>query len=162
MNIDAVTLVAALGGGAGISAVIQATTTVVKLVRRGVSVREGKRRVDIVQQRDEALAAAARERERADEQQERADAEQRRADWAEANRQVAVQNEQRAREHAAELRVRLLEDAGLSRTELPAWPDMERTIPRDQFDRLRRTIADRNHPPAGSAGSTSAMPTEGH
>jgi uncharacterized protein (DUF3084 family) len=138
MNIDAVTLVAALGGGAGISAVIQATTTVVKLIRRGVSVREGKRRVDIVQQRDEAIEAARRERERADEQQTRADREQARADWAEANRQVAVANEQRAREHAADLRVRLIE-AGRPRDQIPEWPDMDHTIPRAEFDRLRKT-----------------------
>ncbi|PZE89930.1 hypothetical protein [Curtobacterium sp. MCBD17_008] len=142
MNIDAVTLVAALGGGAGISAVIQATTTVIRLVRRGVSVREGKRRVDIVQQRDEALQAAHKERERADAQQARADAEQQRADWADANRQIAVENEQRAREHAADLRVRLIE-AGQSRDRLPEWPDMDRTIPRAEFDRLRK-----NTPPA--------------
>lgn len=134
MNIDAVTLVAALGGGAGISAVIQATTTVVKLVRRGVSVREGKRRVDIVQQRDEALEDARRE-------QARADREQARADWAEENRQIAVANEQRAREHAADLRVRLIE-AGQARDQLPEWPDMDHTIPRAEFDRLRK-----NHRP---------------
>lgn len=146
MTIDAVTLVAALGGGAGISAVIQATTTVVKLIRRGVSVREGKRRVDIVQQRDEALEAARKERDRADEQQARADREQTRADWAETNRQIAVENEQRAREHAAELRVQLVEQAGLAREQLPAWPDMERTIPRAEFERLRR-----NNPPATPA-----------
>jgi hypothetical protein len=138
MNFDAVTAVAALGGGAGVLALAQALVTVVRLIRRGVSVREGKRRVDIVQQRDEALQAAHRERQRADEQQDRADSEQRRADWAEANRQVAVQNEQRAREHAADLRVQLIE-AGRPRDQIPEWPDMDRTIPRAEFDRLRKT-----------------------
>jgi hypothetical protein len=134
MNFDAVTAVAALGGGAGVLALAQALVTVVRLIRRGVSVREGKRRVDIVQQRDEALQAAHRERERADEQQDRADAEQRRADWADANRLIAVQNEQRAREHAADLRVRLIE-AGLPRDSLPEWPDMDATIPWAAFRR---------------------------
>lgn len=138
MSTDLTSLVAAFGGGAGLVAVGRSLLTVIRLVRKGVSVREGKRRVDIVQQRDEALAVAARERERADEQQKRAYDEQRRADWAEANRQVAVENEQRAREHAAALRVQLIEQAGLAREQLPAWPDMERTIPREEFNRLRR------------------------
>jgi hypothetical protein len=137
MTWDIVPSLAAVGGGAGVLALAQAIVTVVRLIRRGVSVREGKRRVDIVQQRDEALQATHRERERADEQQARADVEQRRADWAEANRQVAVQNEQRAREHAADLRVRLIE-AGQPRERIPEWPDMDRTIPRAEFERLRR------------------------
>ncbi|MBF4603774.1 hypothetical protein [Curtobacterium sp. VKM Ac-2884] len=146
MTTDLTSLVAAFGGGAGLVAVGRSLLTVIRLVRKGVSVREGKRRVDIVQQRDEALEAARRERERADEQQHRADIEQARADWAETNRQVAVENEQRAREHAAELRVQLVEQAGLARDQLPAWPDMERTIPRAEFDRLRK-----NNPPANPA-----------
>jgi len=136
MDWDLVPITAAVGGGAGILALAQAFVTVSRLVRQGVSVREGKRRVDIVQQRDEALEQARRER-------ERADAEQARADWADANRQIAVANEQRAREHAAELRVQLVERAGLGRDELPTWPDMDRTIPRAEFDRLRRS-----NPPA--------------
>lgn len=123
-QIDPIVLLAALGGGAGISAVLQATGTVIAKIKRGVSPREGKRRVDIVQQRDEALA--------------RLDRAQERADWADANRQIAVSNEQRAREHAAELRVQLIAAAGISRDELPEWPDMDRTIPRDEFHRLRR------------------------
>lgn len=122
-QIDPIVLLAALGGGAGVSAVIQATGTVIAKLRRGVSPREGKRRVDIVQQRDEAFA--------------RLDQANERADWADANRQVAVTNEQRAREHAAELRVQLIAAAGISRDELPDWPDMDRTIPRDEFRRLR-------------------------
>ncbi|WP_242089275.1 hypothetical protein [Curtobacterium sp. DN_7.5] len=140
MNWDIVPSLAAVGGGAGVLALAQAIVTVVRLVRQGVSVREGKRRVDIVQQRDEALAAAIRERDRADEQQRRADVEQARADWAETNRQIAVENEQRAREHAADLRVRLIE-AGQAREDLPDWPDMDRTIPRAEFDRMRRQQA---------------------
>ena len=152
---DPVVLIAALGGGAGIGSALRALAVVIGKLRAGVSPREGKRRVDIVQQRDEALSDLNDER-------DRASFEQARADWAEQNRQIAVGNEQRAREHAAALRVQLIEQAGLSREQLPAWPDMERTIPRDQFDRLRRRIADRNSPPAGTAGSTSASPTEGH
>lgn len=123
-QIDPIVLLAALGGGAGVSAVLQATGTVIAKIRRGVSPREGKRRVDIVQQRDEALV--------------RLDQVTERADWADANRLVAVANEQRAREHAAELRVRLIAAAGISRDQLPDWPDMDRTIPREEFHRLRR------------------------
>ncbi|PCN47021.1 hypothetical protein Csp2054_14355 [Curtobacterium sp. 'Ferrero'] len=128
---DPVVLIAALGGGVGIGHVIRALATVLQKLRAGVSPREGKRRIDIVQQRDEALA-------RLDKERMRASAEQARADWADANRQVAVENEQRAREHAAALRVQLIEQAGLTREELPAWPEMERTIPREQFLRVRR------------------------
>jgi hypothetical protein len=123
-QIDPIVLLAALGGGAGVSAVLQATGTVIAKIRRGVSPREGKRRVDIVQQRDEALL--------------RLDQATERADWADANRLVAVANEQRAREHAAELRVQLIAAAGISRDELPDWPDMHRTNPREEFHRLRR------------------------
>lgn len=123
-QIDPIVLLAALGGGAGVSAVIQATGTVIAKIRRGVSPREGKRRVDIVQQRDEALTRLDRANER--------------ADWADANRQIAVANEQRAREHAAELRVQLIAAASISRDELPEWPEMDATIPREEFERLRR------------------------
>lgn len=124
-QIDPIVLLATLGGGAGLSAVITSLGTVIAKVRRGVSPREGKRRVDIVQQRDEALARLGQANER--------------AEWADANRQVAVNNEQRAREHAAELRVKLIAAAGISRDELPDWPDMDRTIPREEFRRLRST-----------------------
>jgi len=122
-QIDPIVLLATLGGGAGLSAVITSLGTVIAKVRRGVSPREGKRRIDIVQQRDEALA--------------RLDQANERADWADANRQVAVTNEQRAREHAAELRVQLIAAAGIARDDLPDWPDMDHTIPRDEFRRLR-------------------------
>lgn len=124
-QIDPIVLLATLGGGAGLSAVITSLGTVIAKVRRGVSPREGKRRIDIVQQRDEALARLEQANER--------------ADWADANRQVAVSNEQRAREHAAELRVKLIAAAGISRDELPDWPDMDRTIPRDEFRQLRNS-----------------------
>ncbi|OII10540.1 hypothetical protein BIU97_10455 [Curtobacterium sp. MCBA15_009] len=123
-QIDPIVLLATLGGGAGLSAVITSLGTVIAKIRRGVSPREGKRRVDIVQQRDEALARLEQANER--------------ADWADANRQVAVNNEQRAREHAAELRVQLISAAGITRDELPDWPDMDHTIPRDEFRQLRR------------------------
>lgn len=135
---DLVVLIAALGGGAGIGAALRAVAVVIGKLRAGVSPREGKRRVDIVQQRDEALRDLTRERDRADEQQHRADEAQARADWADENRQRAIANEQRAKEHAGELRVLLLERGGLSREELPDWPDMDRTIPRAEFNRLRR------------------------
>jgi hypothetical protein len=135
---DPVVLIAALGGGAGIGSALRAVAVVIGKLRAGVSPREGKRRVDIVQQRDEALRDLTRERDRADEQQARADLAQARADWADENRQRAVANEQRAKEHAGELRVLLLERGGLAREDLPEWPDMDRTIPRAEFDRLRR------------------------
>lgn len=135
---DPVVLIAALGGGAGIGSALRAVAVVIGKLRAGVSPREGKRRVDIVQQRDEALRDLTRERDRADEQQARADVAQARADWADENRQRVIANEQRAKEHAGELRVLLLERGGLAREELPDWPDMDRTIPWAEFQRLRR------------------------
>ncbi|ROS62215.1 hypothetical protein EDF38_1318 [Frigoribacterium sp. PhB160] len=52
------TLLVALGGGAGISLMLREIISVLATVRSGVSAREGKRRTDIVQQRDEAILRA--------------------------------------------------------------------------------------------------------
>lgn len=122
----------ALGGGAGIAAGINALVTVVKAVKSGVSAREGKRKTDIIQQRDEAMLEGDRQRKRAAAFEARSDAAVIRADWAEQNMTVARHNEQRAREHAAELRLLLMEprDRPFTRAELPSWPSMDETIPR--------------------------------
>jgi len=53
------TTVTALGGGAGIALLLRELLSVVAALRNGVSAREGKRKADIVQQRDEALERAA-------------------------------------------------------------------------------------------------------
>jgi len=62
------TLLVALGGGAGVALMLREFISVFATLRNGVSAREGKRRTDIVQQRDEALEAAALANERADDE----------------------------------------------------------------------------------------------
>lgn len=133
---EALPIIIALGGGAGMGAGLKALVDTVLAVRAGVSAREGKRKADIVQQRDEALEEAKAERLRANTEQARADVELRRADWAESNMKVARDNEQRAREHAAELRLLLMEKGGMLRDELPHWPVMEDTVTRAQLNQL--------------------------
>lgn len=49
------TLLVALGGGAGVALIIREVVSVVAALRQGVSAKEGKRKTDIVQQRDEAI-----------------------------------------------------------------------------------------------------------
>jgi hypothetical protein len=138
---DVVLLVTALGGAAGIGAGFRALATTFRLMRRGVSAREGKRKVDLVQQRDEALHQVRIERSRvakatesAERSAARADAEQTRAEWAEENRQISIENEQRSREHAADLRVQLVE-RGVRREDLPVWPHMEDPVSRAELNR---------------------------
>lgn len=138
---DVVLLITALGGAVGIGSGFRALVTTIQKLRQGVSAREGKRKVDIVQQRDEALVQLAIERDRtqvsadsAERSSARADAEITRADWSEENRQIAVENEQRAKEHAGDLRYRLV-DRGVSRDDLPKWPTMEEPIPRSELNR---------------------------
>jgi hypothetical protein len=50
--------IVALGGGAGVALVVREIVNVVTLVRKGVSATEGKRKNDIVAQRDTALQEA--------------------------------------------------------------------------------------------------------
>lgn len=129
--------IVALGGGTGIGAGITALINTIRAIRSGVSAREGKRRADIVQQRDEALLEADRQRERAQSFERRGDDAIARADWAEQNAVIAKRNEQRAREHAAELRLLLMEEQrALRRDELPKWPKMEDTVPRSELIRM--------------------------
>lgn len=54
------TTMTALGGGAGIALLLRELISVVAALRNGVSAREGKRKADIVQQRDEALERATK------------------------------------------------------------------------------------------------------
>lgn len=114
----AVPWIVALGGGAGIGAGVKALIDVILLLRSGVKASEGRRKADIVLQRDEALRKAASAEARA----ERAE---RRAEIMARNAEVARRNETRAREHAAELRVLAIRELGKLRSEIPAWPDME-------------------------------------
>lgn len=131
--------VIALGGGTGLGAGLKALVDTIIALRAGVSAREGKRKADIVQQRDEALRDAVESDKRSDEERRRADAERARADWSEANMQIARANESRAREHAAEIRIQLMERGKMTRGELPPWPRMDEPIPRSQMYRRELT-----------------------
>lgn len=118
--------IVALGGGAGMAAGMKALVDTIAALRSGVSARESKRKGDLSKQRDAALEEARTERARANQEQAR-------ADWAEKNAGIAKANEQRAREHAAELRIKLIELALIPRDDLPAWPDMEEAVPRSKM-----------------------------
>lgn len=125
----AIPLLVALGGGAGIGAGLKALIDTLLALRAGVSAREGRRKADIAEQRDEALKRLEAERGKTTAALEVAHLERVRAEWATRMAQTAVRNSQRAREHAAELRILLMERANLTRAELPEWPKMEETEP---------------------------------
>lgn len=149
---DLIPLIAAIGGGAGLGAVGKSFVDVVLALRAGVAPREGKRKRNIVQARDDALSEARMATARAVEAEAdaaeaveaarldraRANREVHRAEWAESNMRIARQNEQRGREHAAELRVLLMEAGSLRRDQLPEWPRMEAGIPRPTLQELNR------------------------
>lgn len=99
-NIDPAVIIALLGAG-GLGAFFKDIIEGLWKLRRGVSARETKRRIDVVQQRDEAIDRADR----------------------------AERNVSSLRESLTELRIMLLE-RGVPRAELPPMPDLERTIPR--------------------------------
>lgn len=94
------TLLVALGGGAGVALLLREFISVVAALRNGVSAREGKRRADIVQQRDEAIV-------RAEKAEERADAE--------------AADRRRYAEHASSIR-RIAIDHGVPEALFPAFP----------------------------------------
>lgn len=102
--------VAAIGGG-GIGAVIREFVDVFLKLRAGVSAREKNRKVDIVQQRDQAL------------QREQ-------LAWEERDREASKRR--RLEEHASELRRQLIE-AGITP---PQYPVLERTLPSAEVRRL--------------------------
>lgn len=124
----AIPWIVALGGGAGIGAGVKALVDTIKTVRSGVSAREGKRRLDIVQQRDDALAEAQHAH-------ARAAAYRHVADVAYRNAEVARRNEQRAREYAADLRLFVIEQHRVRRDALPDWPVMEDRLDEDTLTR---------------------------
>lgn len=78
------TLLVALGGGAGVALIIREVLSVVAALRQGVSAKEGKRKTDIVQQRDEAIEEARKAKLARAEAETRADAEsEKRRQWQE-------------------------------------------------------------------------------
>jgi len=99
------TTIAALGGLTGLALLLKEFVSALGAVRSGVSAREGKRKSDIVQQRDEAIARAKSETARADDEL--------------AKRRVAD-------EYAARLRLQLVKN-GIDPGDAPA---VDRTIPK--------------------------------
>lgn len=106
------TLLVALGGGAGVALLLREVISIVAALRNGVSAREGKRRTDIVQQRDEALERARLAEERADD---------------ERTKRLSYQ------EYAAALRRQLIVNGIRPGDE----PQIDQTIPRQQLEQLR-------------------------
>jgi hypothetical protein len=99
------TTIAALGGLTGLALLVKELVSAMAAVRSGVSAREGKRKSDIVQQRDEAIARAERETERADNE---------------------LAKRRGADEYAARLRLQLVKN-GIDPGDAPA---VDRTIPK--------------------------------
>lgn len=97
-------VVASIGSG-GIGAFVMSIITGIGKLQRGVSARESKRRIDIVQQRDEAIT-------REDEQRARADA-------ADSRARGAI-------EYAARCRIQLI-NAGIEPGEDDIWAELQRT-----------------------------------
>lgn len=118
-NLDPAVIIALLGAG-GLGAFVKDIIEGLWKLRRGVSAKETKRRIDVVQQRDEAMEREARERERADR---------------------AERNVGRLREYATILRIELLEKH-VAKQDLESWPDLEQTMPASQIrpSQVRRNI----------------------
>lgn len=105
-NVDPAVIIALLGAG-GLGAFFKDIIEGLWKLRRGVSARETKRRIDVVQQRDEALDRADR----------------------------AERNVIKLREYVAELRIDLIKRQ-VPRAEIPSEPDLERTIPSHQLKQI--------------------------
>lgn len=106
-NIDPAVIIAILGAG-GLGAFFKDIVEGLWKLRRGVSARETKRRIDVVQQRDEAIERAAR----------------------------AERNVDAMREYTTELRIKLL-DMRVPRADIPTQPDLERTIPSHMLKQIK-------------------------
>jgi len=105
-NLDPAVIIALLGAG-GLGAFFKDIIEGLWKLRRGVSARETKRRIDVVQQRDEANDRADR----------------------------AERNVIRMREYVAELRIALLY-RHVPKSEIPPEPELEKTIPRQQLKQI--------------------------
>ena len=110
-SISPVALIVALIGAGGVGAFFRDTLNVFLKLRDGVSAREKNRKVDIVQQRDQAL------------QREQ-------IAWKE--RDAEATKRRRLEEYASKLRRALIEQ-GL---EPHPWPEIERTLPASEVRRL--------------------------
>lgn len=106
-NVDPALIIAILGAG-GLGAFFKDIVEGLWKLRRGVSARETKRRIDVVQQRDEALDRATR----------------------------AERNVDAMREYVTELRILLL-DKRVPKAEIPVQPDLERTVPSHMLKQIK-------------------------
>lgn len=109
MDFNWVAVLVAIVGAGGIGALIREVVTVISLARKGVAGKEDKRRVDIIAQRDHALAMQAE-----------AEAGERAAD-ARADREAATRR--RWQEEAARLRRQIIDQGG----DPGLWPDIDQT-----------------------------------
>ena len=117
MDLNWVAIIVAVLGAGGIGAAIREIASVISLARKGVSGREDKRRLDIIEQRDHALAL----KERAEELQAEAEAGEAAAnDRADRERQARI----RYQEELAKHRRAIILDYGGN----PGpWPDIDET-----------------------------------
>lgn len=118
-NVSPVALIVAAIGAGGLGVFFRDLVDVFLKLRDGLSAREKNRKVDIVQQRDQAL------------QREQ-------LAWDERDREASKRR--RLEEHASELRRQLIE-AGITP---PNYPVLERTLPASE---VRRIITESNTEP---------------
>lgn len=114
MKLDPAVIIAALLGAGGIGAFFKDLFEVVFKLRSGVSARETKRRIDVVQQRDEAYTRELLERERADRE---------------------ARNSQRLQITVTRLQMQLIR-AGVDERVVEPMPDLENTLDRNEVQRI--------------------------
>lgn len=113
MKLDPAVVIVALLGAGGIGAFVKDLFEVVFKLRSGVSARETKRRIDVVQQRDEAYARETQERDRADRE---------------------ARNSQRLQITVTKLQMQLIRH-GIPETDIVQMPDLEHTVEREKVRR---------------------------
>lgn len=100
---EIVTLVAAILGASGVGAFFREIVSGIGKISGGISSRESRRRIDIAQERDDAIRMEEHWKARAD---------------------MADRNRRKSDEYAAQLRIALI-DMGVSRKDLPCRPSYE-------------------------------------
>ena len=110
MKLDLIPLLALLIGAGGVGTFFRDVVEAIWKLITGVSARETKRRIDVVQQRDEAYSRLEAERDRGDRE---------------------ARNSQALQLTVTELQMELIR-RGVPKSEIPQMPDLERTVPRSR------------------------------
>lgn len=114
-GVNFVTLVVAVLGAGGIGAVIREVFSGISKLSSGVALRESKRKVDIITERDRAALGEKRAILRAE---------------------IAERNVQTLKDSLSDTRRILMEENGKKLLELPEWPELEDTVTRAELDAL--------------------------